>query len=242
MRQVSWELLKNFIDQNSSVLQVSYIDLGDRYDVWGQLRGYTIITKDLLKGGSECSDFETCYKLRANIQEADRVRITTCRIGRTLHDRFITFVTSDQDNFDNSDWKKQDLGDVTYSMKDADGNTTTDNSLACETHISFYPQWDYEISGGHIDVPLSLSGNNDDLWEIHVVGAPDIPVESGGSKQFVCNPRVKWCKGQKLCIDADLNPKDVTGAVNQYARKILVLVMHPVGAQSEFQVRLKLYR
>jgi hypothetical protein len=234
-----WEEVKHFFDDNKPAAKLAYVELSDRYEVWASYRDVSIrcrVVKD-----SEVLEQFTPYIPQANISEASPVRITTCRIGRALHDRFIAFKTATIGApFDNTDWRGQDWGDVSYLMKDSTGATTTDPTLATESWLSFFPSWDYEVSGGHLDVPSELTGDLD-LWEGHIVGAPDIPVSYGGSKQFVCNPRLKWFRGIRLPIEADLNPKDVSGAVSAYARKILLVVKHPQGAVAEFQLRLKLF-
>lgn len=242
-QQVTWAEFKTFLDGNGGpdILHLAHAELSSIYLVWVDFRGM-ILSAQIQKPSDDATVFDTSYKPKSNTKEADRVRITTCKLGRRLNDRSITYTTSLPGSMDNTDWAGVDFGDATYYMRDVNGAATADPSLCCMTWMEFYPTYDYEISGGGISLPLSLSGSNDDLWEIHVVGAPDIPAIYGGSVSFVANNRIKWVKGDNIRIDASLNPADLNGAVSPYARKLRFILLHPPGAQSEFQINIKLYR
>jgi len=240
----AWSCMKNFYDNNKNTF-MNYFETPSYYYVWLEFRGQKFYVPELDKTdprSTEQADFEDNYKSLCNTPEAIKTRISNCKIGRKLHDRYITFTTSSQDSYDNTDYKEDDYGDVTYIMKDVDGNTTTDESLCKETWIDWEPSFDYETTGGAIFIPDSLSGNDDNAWEIHVVCAPDVPEANGGCIQFIANPRIKWVKGSWLRVDASLNPAEVLCDPTYHSHKIRFIVKHPVSASTEFQINLRLYK
>jgi len=236
-----WSCIKNFV-ANTPLAQMNYFERPTDYYIWIEFRNQKMFVPSLEKNTTDGDDFEDNYKASCNKSEAPQVRITTCQYPRKMHDRYITFTTSDQDNYDNTDWQEQDYGDVTYIMKDVNGNTTTNNSLAKETWIDWEPTFDYEILGGTFFVPNTLSGDNDDAWEIHVIGAPDLSAQYGGSLHLIANPRIKWLKGQNFGIDSSMNPAMLNYDATYHTNKIRAIIKHPVGAQTEFQLNLKVFK
>ena len=242
MIKLTWDEYKSFYDQNKTHTEMSYIEHSDRYDIWSDFRDVKVMVSNLQKSSTEGQEFESTYKAQANQPRFDRVRITTCQAGRRSNYRYISFTTARDQQFDNTDFKERDFGDVTYSMLDAAGLPTTDNSLARETHISFQPTYDYEVSGGMIDIPADLGSTDLDLWELHVVAAPKIPAAYGGEFPFFANSRLKFNRGMRIGMDESLNPAEISGAASPYAREILIVIKHPLGAQREFQVMIKIFR
>lgn len=238
---IPWSEFKVFVDSmGADFLHLSHIELTGYYIAWVDFRGMHIRCQ-ISKSDAACAVFEASYKPKSNTKEADRVRITTCKVGRRLSDRSLTFTTSMPGSLNNDDWKAVDFGDATYSIRDFDGVETTVPLLARQTWLDFYPTYDFEICGGGINLPAVLAGDQD-LWEIHVLGAPDIPAAYGGNVNFVANNRIKWVKGGQITIDASLNPAELTGAVSPFARKIRFIILHPLGAQSEFQINIKVFK
>ena len=235
-----WEDIKNNFNANKNSAQMTYVEFTDHYFIKLEFLGYTLFKERLLKQTSDCAEFEATYKAQCNIPQGDRVRLTTCRFGRKLHDRFITFTTADQGKFDNTDWQDNDYGDVTYTMKDVNGATTTDNALAKELWLDINTGYSFEIAGGRIDVPSFLPGDPD-LWEIHVVGFPTLPPAAGGNVHFVANSRIKFLAGKGLQLDASLNPAEVP-FVHAIYPQIRVVVKHPVGEKIELQLNLRLFK
>lgn len=244
MYQLNWPEFKAALQSiGTATVQLSHLDLGDSYFIWFDWRHMTVAVPSLPKGTTECADFEALFKPISNVSEAERVRITTNKIGRRLHDRYVNFFTaSSPSSMDNTDWKDRSFGDFTYTMRDINGASTTDGALAKETWLDFEPTFDYEVSGGWVCIPDVLPGNDDDKWEIHVVGAPDIPAAMGGEIPFICNPRLKWIRGQRLNIDASLNPAELKYSAVYHTNKIRFVIKHPVGAQCEMQINIKVFK
>lgn len=242
MIKLSWNEYKSFFNANKTHTEISYIEHVDRYDIWSEFRGLKIVVSNLQKTSDDGADFEANYKPLANAPRFDRTRITTCMAGRKAHYRYITFTTASQDSFNDDDEAGTPLGGTSYVMYDASNQVTTVNADAVRTELVFHPDFDYEISGGKLCIPSSLSGNNDNAWEAFVIGAPQIPKEFGGSVRFLNNNRLKWDKGGTIMMDEQLNPAEISGAVSPAARRISVIITHPAGAQSEFQIMFKLYK
>lgn len=241
MINATWSDIKYFHSSNRLASELCYVELQDKYIIWVQWKGVKL-THTLFKDSDDMTEFVTSYKPLANIQRAERMRIVTCQFGRRTNYRYISFTTAHDQYFDNTDYLERDFGDVTYTLKDANGNTTTNNSLAIETHISFLPTYDFEISGGVIDIPVDLGTSDLDLWELHVVAAPRIPAAHGGQFPFFANNRLKFNRGMRIGMDESLNPAEMSGAASIYAREILIIIKHPIGTQREFQIMLKLFR
>lgn len=241
MLDVSYEEFTSFVDSLGDSVHIAHANFGTYCLAWSQYRGLIISTR-VREDDSHWADFQSNIMPRSNRLEADRVRITTCRIGRKLSSRYISFSTASPTSMDNTDSAGVDFGDVTYTMRKGDGTVTTNTAEAEQTVIDFHPTFNFEIAGGIIFMPSALSGSNDDAWEMHVIGAPDISAAYGGSIPFIANNRIKWIKGSRLDLDANLNPAEVSGDVTALARKIRFIFLHPAGAQSEFQINIRIYK
>ena len=219
-----------------------YIDTTTKYIVISQVGNFDIYCEIRKNDTTNKNDFENNYKDENLWSGNERVRTTNCKIGRNLHARYINLTTADQDNYDNTDWEDNDFNDITYIMKDSNGDTTTTNAQAKETWLDFEPSWNYEVCGGKLFVPSTLAGSNDDAWEIHVVGVPDISAQNGGSISFIANPRIKWLKGNIVEVDSTTNPAEMVYNATYHTNKIRFCFKHPVGAQSEFQLKITCYK
>lgn len=240
-----WACIKNFYNSNTPACTMHYFEKPDRYYIWIEYREQKFYLPNLMKNTSDCTDFETNFKSKCNIHEATKVRITTCKVGRKLHDRYISFTTADQNCFDNTDFNNDSYGDITYKMYkwvNDERVLTTNNLEADETWIEFEPAWDYEISRGAIDIPSTLAGLNDNAWEIHVIAVPDIAKQYGGTIELIANPRLKFRKGKTVQTDSSMHPAEMLYNATYHTNKIRFIIMHPQAAQSEFQINLKLYK
>jgi hypothetical protein len=242
--QVSWNELKSFYVANSKTSLLNYIEIGAYYFIICEFRQIKINTK-VFKNSDEATDFETSFKALCNKNEAERVRITTNRLGRKLHDRYVRFFTSDPTSLDNTDFNENDYGDITLTMKKVEiidnvrTVTTTTNPSECkETWLDFEATKDIEISAGFLSVP---QGATQDAWELHVIGAPDIPQAYGGSHHFVANSWLKWDVNQNLVLDASLNPAEIPYNAAMHTGKIRFILKHPVGVSEEFRLNLKMF-
>jgi len=107
-----------------------------------------------------------------------------------------------------------------------------------KTVIDFEPPFDYEIIGG----ALRINSNPSQDIRLWIIGAPDIPAQYGGSKEFASGINLKF-----LAPDSSF---EVDGRVTKYLvynpathqSKIRVVLKHPAGLQVNLQVVIHLYR
>ena len=182
------------------------------------------------------------------VDEADnephKVRTLNCAESMGIHGKFIQIKTADDSatKFVDNDKDGNDQGHITYIMKDSNGDTTTDKSLAVETHIDIEVDFNIELYGGKFCVPSELAGSNDDAWKLFAIMAPDIPEANGGSHPFVNNLGIKWYKGSSYDCSSLVNPKPVAYDPVYHSGKLRLIFKHPQGASSEFQILIGMYK
>ena len=239
-QNTTWTVLKNFITNNLGC-QLNYIDNGDFYFLWCTYRGHNLYIAHLVKNTSDCTDFETTYKNSVcNIPEATQTRLSTCRFGRKLSSRYISFTTATPNGYNNNNYLGVDFGDVIYTMADVNQNVVTDYTLCTQTWIDWEPTYCYEIAGGSIFVPTLPADL--DLWALYVIAAPDYPESYGGSLAFISNPHLKWVQNQYIIEDESLNPCNVDYVPGYHFTKVRWIIKHPIGAQVEFQINMRIFK
>lgn len=140
---------------------------------------------------------------------------------------------------------EQDISGISCKIYDSDNQEITTpgpsdvNLQSCvKTIVDFEPPFDYEVIGG--DLRVSTNPVQDvRLW---IIGAPDIPAQFGGSKEFVSGLNLKF-----LSVDSSFS---VDGRVTKFLKydpvthqsKLRLLIKHSPGAQINMQFVLHLYR
>lgn len=113
------------------------------------------------------------------------------------------------------------------------------NLATCvKTVIDFEPTFDFEIIGG----ALRINSNPSQDIRLWIVGAPDIPAQYGGSKEFASGINLKF-----LAPDSSF---DIDGRVTKYLvynpvthqGKMRVILKHPAGIQVNMQIVIHIYR
>lgn len=107
-----------------------------------------------------------------------------------------------------------------------------------KTVIDFEPTFDFEIIGGS----LRINSNPSQDVRLWIVGAPDIPVNLGGSKEFASGINLKF-------LGAD-SPLEIDGRVTKFLQynpsthqgKMRIVLKHPAGTQVNMQLTIQLYR
>lgn len=107
-----------------------------------------------------------------------------------------------------------------------------------KTVIDFEPTFDYEIIGG----ALRVNSNPAQDIRMWIIGAPDIPTQFGGTKEFASGVNLKF-----LAQDSEFN---VDGRVTKFlsydeqthSGKLRILLKHPAGLQVNIQFVIHLYR
>lgn len=144
--------------------------------------------------------------------------------------------------------KTSDGADIPWvNCKIYDGNNAeiTDpgplgiNLDACvKTVVDFEPTFDYEIIGG----ALRINSNPATDIRMWIVGAPDIPAEMGGSKEFASGLNLKFL-APDISFDIDGRvTKFLTYNATTHQGKMRIILKHPAGTEVNMQFVVHIYR
>lgn len=177
-----------------------------------------------------------------DIDSAPIVRVKAASAGWTYHLRGIEFETSLLSSVYDKDHLLQDLSHTTLTFKDVNGDTLTvqgDLDTDCtQTILDFEPPWDYEIIGGTVKTQDEVTTDT----RIWVVGVPDIPAGSGGSKVMVNGVNLKFINARDG-IEADGRAsKFMTYNITYHTNKLRLLVTHPAGQKLKIQLLLEMFK
>lgn len=113
------------------------------------------------------------------------------------------------------------------------------NLATCvKTVIDFEPNFDFEIIGGSLRIN-SNPASDIRLW---IVGAPDIPVEFGGSKEFTSGINLKFlAPDSAFDIDGRVTKFLAYDPVN-HTGKMRFILKHPAGSTVNLQFVVHIYR
>lgn len=198
-------------------------------------------------------DFETNYKAsvnkkftQADTDGAEIVRIKAAKKGWSFWAVPIEFTTCLlSNNLHCKDVNGNDIAGISYRIYDSNdvqitvpGLANINLSTCTKTVIDFEPPFDYEIIGGSVRTNGNI-GSDVRLW---IVGAPDIPANLGGSKEFASGINLKF-----LAPDSSF---EVDGRVTKFMKynatyhsgKIRLVLKHPAGAQINIQLVIQVYR
>lgn len=134
---------------------------------------------------------------------------------------------------------------VSCKIYDANNNEITTagvlnaNLNQCvKTVIDFEPTFDFEIIGGD----LRINSNPSQDIRLWIVGAPDIPANLGGSKEFTSGINLKFlAPDSSFEIDGRVT-KFLSYNASTHQGKMRILLKHPAGTQVNLQVVVQLYR
>lgn len=113
------------------------------------------------------------------------------------------------------------------------------NLATCvKTVLDFEPNFDFEIIGG----ALRINSNPASDIRLWIVGAPDIPAEYGGSKEFASGINLKFlAPDSSFEIDGRVT-KFLTYNPATHQGKMRLILKHPAGTQINLQMVIHLYR
>lgn len=107
-----------------------------------------------------------------------------------------------------------------------------------KTVLDFEPTFDYEMIGG----ALRINSNPAQDVRLWIVGAPDIPAQYGGSKEFASGVNLKFmAPDSSFEIDGRVT-KYVTYSGVTHQGKLRVILKHPAGLQLNLQIIINTYR
>jgi hypothetical protein len=251
MITVPWSAMKQIVDVKG-VLQ--YIEDSDNLYVFlvdGNFQLTCIINKHLDK--QSVDDFENNYKSSANPKlwqndddGAQIVRLKAAKKGWSFWAIPIEVTTSTiggslfcQDSLGNSlSWINCKIYDNSNDEITTPGLLDINLASCTKTVIDFEPTFDYEIIGGALRINSNPS-QNIRLW---IVGAPDIPVQYGGSKEFASGINLKFlAPDSSFDIDGRVT-KFLTYNPETHQGKIRMILKHPAGLQINMQFVVHIYR
>lgn len=212
--------------------------------------GYSQATNDADK-----ADFEANYKAAGNqpLYQSDTdgaqiVRNKAAKKGWTFATIPVEFATSRLQS-DSSFYSKladgTDRTGLTYKIYNGSDNEITTPGLAginyasaVKSVLDFEPAYDYEIIGGTLrtlnDITTDLR-----LW---IIGVPDIPAGSGGSKEMAGGLNLNYLVPQNtFAVDGRVS-KFLTYNASLHTNKLRVILKYPAGTMENIQVVFELFK
>lgn len=199
------------------------------------------------------TDFETNFKSSGNlslgqidIDGAQIVRIKAAKKGWSFWAVPIEFTTSTLGaSVYCKDSNLSDIPGITAKVyNDANVEITTAGPLnvnlstITKTVIDFEPPFDYEIIGG----ALRINENPAVDARLWIVGAPDIPAQYGGSKEFASGINLKFlAPDSSFDIDGRV-AKFLTYNPTTHQGKMRMIIRHPAGTSINIQITIHIYR
>lgn len=169
-----------------------------------------------------------------------RVKISTTGWHYQLHG--LEFKTSQLNSIISKKVDGTDFGFTTIKCYDSDNNELI-TQLDCDiqsvkTVIDWEPTYDYEIVGGTFR-QSTIPASDIRMW---VVGVPDIPESSGGSKAFATNLNIKFI-GLEESVSVDgRTPKYLTYNSTFHTNKLRIILKHVAGFKHDMHFMFELFK
>lgn len=158
------------------------------------------------------------------------IEFTTSTIGGSMFCQF-----SDGTNIPGITCKIYDNSDTEITTP---GTLNANLNTCVKTVIDFEPPFDYEIIGGD----LRINSNPSQDIRLWIIGAPDIPTGSGGSKEFASGVNLKFmAPDASFDVDGRVT-KALTYNASTHQGKMRILLKHPAGTQVNMQIVVQIYR
>jgi len=150
--------------------------------------------------------------------------------GWTYQLRVFEFETSVLNSLYNKDAAGSDIGDVTFKLYDSSDVEITVQATAdaqcVKTVVDWEPTHDYEIVGGKI---LAKTTPGVDM-RLYVIGVPDVPAGSGGSKAMVSGANLSYPNDKMVIADGRAS-KYMKYDDTYHTNKLRFILIHPAGAK-----------
>lgn len=245
----SWSILKTFVDARA--LSIQWVDLVDSYHliaVDGPIKLEYTLAKEQ---GSDLTDFETNYKVNGNKSFSDidgtpLQRVKASKKGWSFWAVPIELTTSTLGGSvyckDSADTNIPGITCKIYDENDAEittaGLLNANLNTCVKTVMDFEPAFDYEMIGG----VLRINSNPSQDVRLWIVGAPDIPVQYGGSKEFASGVNLKFLAPDSAFeIDGRVT-KYVTYNNQTHQGKLRAIIKHPAGLNLNIQIIIHTYK
>ena len=202
---------------------------------------------------SDKTDFETNYKSSGNTplgqidtDGANVVRIKAAKRGWNFWAIPIEITTSSLlGDMYCKDSNGTDIPGISCKIYDSNNDEITTagalnvNLNTCiKTVIDFEPQFNYEIIGGS----LRINSNPAQDIRLWIIGAPDIPAQYGGSKEFTSGVNLKFLSADSTFEVDGRVTKSLTYNSSTHEGKMRLIFKHPAGTQVNLQILIEIYR
>jgi len=158
------------------------------------------------------------------------IEITTSTISGTMFCQ-----TSDGNNIP---WVTCKIYDGSNAEITTPGLLNANLNTCVKTVVDFEPTFDYEIIGG----ALRINSNPSQDVRMWIVGAPDIPAQFGGSKEFASGINLKFlAPDSSFEIDGRVT-KFLSYSAATHQGKMRIILKHPAGSQVNLQFVVHIYR
>lgn len=249
----SWSSFKTLVAPANKNLSVQYSETSAAYEIFAMEASAFMWTISILKdSGADVTDFEANYKSTANKaiepRDPDGARILrpkAAKSGWTFSLIPVEITTSTLSTVYSKLVDGSTRSGVTCKIYDSDDAEITTpgieniNLAACvKTVVDFEPTYDYELIGGTIQ-QNSLPQSNLRVW---VIGVPDIPAESGGSKEMVGGVNLMYIDpADKIEADGRVS-KYMAYNTTYHTNKLRFILKHNAGLQHNVMIALQLFR
>lgn len=249
--KAEWAQFKSFVD--TRYLSIQYTEDSKFYYLKAFDRDFVLecLLDKNPTDNTDLLDFETNYKVKGNQSFSDidgipftrlkaskkgwsfwaiPIEITTSTIGGSLYCK---------------DVGGTDIPGITCKIYDGSNNEITTpgvlnaNLGTCvKTVIDFEPAFDYEMIGG----ALRVNSNPSQDVRLWIIGAPDIPANLGGSKEFASGVNLKFmAPDSSFEIDGRVT-KYVTYNNTTHSGKLRIVIKHTAGLQLNLQAIIHAYK
>lgn len=243
----------NFKLQLDKGIPYRYLDIDNVYYIYAIDGGFEFECLIPKNSNSDQTDFETNYKNNSfntlsqfDTDAAQIVRIKAAKKGWSFCALPVEMTTS---TLLGSLFCKDSLGvDIPgisckiYNESDVEITTAgiaNANLLTCtKTVLDVELPYDFELIGGDLRINSNPAADVR-LW---IVGAPDIPAQYGGSKEFASGINLKFlAPDASFSIDGRVT-KYITYSNVTHSGKVRFILKHPAGTQINLQFVIHMYR
>jgi hypothetical protein len=255
MKCLNWSDFKNTCITIKG-LSIQFEDLGVQYRVYGPDSNnltWEITLDKLLDDGTvnpDATDFETTVKPTANgkiaLAQLDTdgailSRVKVAPTGWNFNYRMVELQLSTVGGIVNNDQNGNPVGDATITIYDVNGAVITDPALqgnAVKTVVDLEPPYNICVAGGTLRMDSMPSSD----VILNVIAVPDVPVNMGGSKNFVQNVNLSYIDGQTGLDANGRAAKMLNYSPVYHTNKFRFQFNHVAGYQLWVAILMEIYR
>lgn len=208
--------------------------------------GIAVVAKDD-SGSNDITDVSSAISYLKNdlVQyDSDGALLSRKKVaptGWSYHMQGVEFSTSKLNSIVNKDMNGNNLNFANIKLYDVNDNEITDvagEGLAVKTVIDWEPTFDIELVGGSLKMEQTTT---EDIY-VYCIGVPDVPVQYGGSKNFISCINMKFINAHdEVKADGRTSKKLLYDAVN-HTNKMRLILTHGAGISCTFMMVFEMFR